>query len=259
MENQKQQGAIKFAAAFAASLSKSLTEAAGAPQQLKVLENADLTTPHGQQMHFRLTAEGSLQGVCFIEFFESQVAELAAKILGNPPAPFEDAHAEALAKALSSSLTALSATAAADYGAFSFKVERVTNPVFDRTHVVVLASNGTEPELRALLFLDPKVIDALAARDALHGKRAIDSGNLDLVMDVELNVALRFGQRQLPLREVLDLSSGSVVELDCQVDEPIELLLDGKVIARGEAVIVDGNYGLRVTEIPQPIASHLSR
>jgi flagellar motor switch protein FliN/FliY len=47
--------------------------------------------------------------------------------------------------------------------------------------------------------------------------------------------------------------------LDRQVDDPVELLLDGKVIARGEAVIVDGNYGLRVTEIPQPITSHFIR
>ena len=86
-----------------------------------------------------------------------------------------------------------------------------------------------------------------------------DSVNLKLVMDVELNVLLRFGQRQMPLREVLELATGSVIELDRQVDEPVELLLDGKVIARGEAVIVDGNYGLRVTEIPEPIASHFIR
>jgi len=65
-------------------------------------------------------------------------------------------------------------------------------------------------------------------------------------------VTLRFGQRQLTLREVLDLSSGSVVELDRHVEEPIELLLDGRVIARGEAVVVDGNYGLRVSEVAQP-------
>jgi flagellar motor switch protein FliN/FliY len=51
------------------------------------------------------------------------------------------------------------------------------------------------------------------------------------------------------------LSSGSIVELDRMVDEPVELYLDGKLIARGEAVIVDGNYGLRVTEIPQPLTS----
>ena len=81
--------------------------------------------------------------------------------------------------------------------------------------------------------------------------------NLKLVMDVELNVSLRFGQRQLPLREVLDLASGSVIELDRMADEPVELYLDGKLIARGEAVVVDGNYGLRVTDIPQPVASYL--
>ena len=75
-------------------------------------------------------------------------------------------------------------------------------------------------------------------------------------MDVELNVSLLFGRRQMPLREVLELSSGAVVELDRAVDEAVELLLDGKVIARGEAVVVDGNYGLRVTEIPQPVSSH---
>lgn len=81
---------------------------------------------------------------------------------------------------------------------------------------------------------------------------AFDAVKLDLVMDVELNVTLRFGQRQLTLREVLDLSSGSVVELDRHVEESIELLLDGRVIARGEAVVVDGNYGLRVSEVVQP-------
>jgi flagellar motor switch protein FliN/FliY len=90
-------------------------------------------------------------------------------------------------------------------------------------------------------------------------KTSTDALNLGLVLDVELSVSLRFGQRQLPLHEVLELGSGSVIELDRQVDDPVELLLDGKVIARGEAVIVDGNYGLRVTEIPQPIASHFVR
>ncbi len=83
--------------------------------------------------------------------------------------------------------------------------------------------------------------------------------NLDLIMDVELVLTLRFGQRKLPLREVLDLAAGSIVELDRLVDEPVELLLGEKIVARGEAVIVDGNYGLRITEIPQPIAPQLVR
>ena len=113
-----------------------------------------------------------------------------------------------------------------------------------------------------LLYFDGKFLDALtsqgARKDAVEsGKPPLDPVNLKMVMDVELNVSLRFGQRQLPLREVLELASGSVIELDRKVDDPVELLLDGKVIARGEAVIVDGNYGLRVTEVPQPIAAQI--
>lgn len=69
------------------------------------------------------------------------------------------------------------------------------------------------------------------------------------VLDVPLTVTLRFGQRQLTLRELLELNTGSLVELDQQVEEPVQLMLGDRVIARGEVVIVDGNYGMRVLEI----------
>ena len=73
--------------------------------------------------------------------------------------------------------------------------------------------------------------------------------NLHALMDVELAVSLRFGSRRLLLREILDLNPGAVIELDRQVQEPVDLLLDGRVVARGEIVVMDGNYGLRVTEV----------
>ena len=72
---------------------------------------------------------------------------------------------------------------------------------------------------------------------------------IERVLDVPLAVTLRFGQRQLTLREVLALGTGSLVELDRQVEEPVDLVLGDRLIARGEVVIVDGNYGLRVTEV----------
>jgi flagellar motor switch protein FliN/FliY len=73
--------------------------------------------------------------------------------------------------------------------------------------------------------------------------------NLDLLMDVELGATLRFGRKVMTLRNILELASGSVIELDRQLHEPVDLLLEGKLVARGEVVIVDGNYGLRVTEV----------
>lgn len=71
--------------------------------------------------------------------------------------------------------------------------------------------------------------------------------NLDLLMDVELDATLRFGQRRMPLGEILAIAPGAVVELDQQVHDPAELLIGDKVIALGEIVVVDGNYGFRVT------------
>jgi flagellar motor switch protein FliN/FliY len=76
--------------------------------------------------------------------------------------------------------------------------------------------------------------------------------NAEHLMDVGLTVTLRFGGRRMLLGEVLELNSGSVVELDRQVHDPADLLLEGRVIARGEVVVVDGNYGLRVTEVVSP-------
>ncbi len=72
---------------------------------------------------------------------------------------------------------------------------------------------------------------------------------LERVVDVPLAVTMRFGQRQLTLRELLELGTGSLLELDRQVEEPVDLMLGTRVIARGEVVIVDGNYGMRITEV----------
>jgi flagellar motor switch protein FliN/FliY len=73
--------------------------------------------------------------------------------------------------------------------------------------------------------------------------------NLALLLDVELEATIRFGQRNMLLREVFGLMPGTVVELDQLVNEPAELLVAGRLIARGEVVVVDGNFGLRVSEV----------
>jgi flagellar motor switch protein FliN/FliY len=75
------------------------------------------------------------------------------------------------------------------------------------------------------------------------------ANKMGMLMDVELVVKVRFGGRRMLLKDILDLCAGSVVELDQEVQEPVDLLLDGKLIARGDVVVVDGNYGLRITEV----------
>ena len=147
-----------------------------------------------------------------------------------------------------------------EHGVASVRVEAAGMPELPIENAVGLSIHSEDPNRKAfmMLILDPALIHSLQAASAkAFSYPAAESaaGNLDLVMDVALNVTLRFGQRRLSLREVLDLASGSVVELDRQVDEPVELVLDGRVVARGEAVIIDGNYGLRITQVVQSVAS----
>ena len=72
------------------------------------------------------------------------------------------------------------------------------------------------------------------------------------LMDVKLQVRVLFGRATLPLKEILQLTSGSLVELDEQPDAEVELVVDEKVIARGQVVVVDGCYGVKITSIVTP-------
>jgi flagellar motor switch protein FliN len=81
---------------------------------------------------------------------------------------------------------------------------------------------------------------------------AMTPGGVDLLLDVELEASLRFGSREMPLNEVLDLGAGDVVELDRHVSDPLDLLVGDKIVARGEVVLVNGSFGLRVLEVAEP-------
>lgn len=76
--------------------------------------------------------------------------------------------------------------------------------------------------------------------------------NLEVVMDIELVATARLGKVEVPIAQVLNYGPGSIIELGHVVDEPIELLVNGKLIARGDVVVVDERFGLRITEIVSP-------
>ena len=72
---------------------------------------------------------------------------------------------------------------------------------------------------------------------------------MDLLLDVELPVSVSFGKTEIPMKDVLKLTTGSIVELNRGVNEPVEVLVNHCLIARGEVVVVEGNYGVRIQEI----------
>lgn len=137
------------------------------------------------------------------------------------------------------------------HGPLLGRIEASHAPAWEPAKVLALTATaeGHGP-LHLVLLCGPALqVNRSAAAPDGHLPDSGTAENLDLVMNAALDVSLRFGQQNLTLGDVAQLGPGSVVELDRRIQEPVELVLDGKVLARGEVVVVDGNYGLRVTEI----------
>ncbi|MFN8009158.1 MAG: flagellar motor switch protein FliN [Terriglobia bacterium] len=83
----------------------------------------------------------------------------------------------------------------------------------------------------------------------VHEENKLPEVNLDLILDVELPVTVRFGQKEMILEEVLRLGEGSLIELDRMADDPVEVLINGKPLAKGEVVTVDGHFAIRITQM----------
>lgn len=77
--------------------------------------------------------------------------------------------------------------------------------------------------------------------------------NLDFILDIPLKVSVELGRTQVVIKDLLQLGQGSVLELDKLAGEPLEVLVNGKLVARGEVVVVNEKFGIRLTDIISPL------
>jgi flagellar motor switch protein FliN len=117
----------------------------------------------------------------------------------------------------------------------------IRDEVRDEVRDQVLASQSALPSAQSFPASSPPS----AATPSL-------SRGLELLLDVELDASLRFGCREMPLGEILDLGPGDVVQLDRHIADPVDLIVGDKIVARGEVVLINGNFGLRITEVAAP-------
>ena len=81
------------------------------------------------------------------------------------------------------------------------------------------------------------------------GEDLVGAANLDLLLDVNLQISVELGRARLKFRDVLNLSSGSVVELGRQTSEPVDIMVNGALLAHGEVVVVDDHFAVRITKL----------
>ena len=82
---------------------------------------------------------------------------------------------------------------------------------------------------------------------------AVSKDNIDRLMDIGLNLSVELGRKEMKIQEILGLGPGKIIELDKLAGEPVDLLVNGKLLAKGEVVVVDENFGVRITELIEPV------
>jgi flagellar motor switch protein FliN len=153
-----------------------------------------------------------------------------------------------------------------DFGEIALEVSYPNEMTAANAVSTLLQVHDSSRSLQVLLQLSEELTRALSEPDADTNTKPrseaakpsagiaqlLREGNLELLMDLELPASLRFGGRKATLGDLLELTTGAVVELDRDVGQPVDLVINDIVVARGEVVVVDGDYGLRITELGSP-------
>jgi len=239
---------------FAKRWEATLTRLAGSAVSVSISDEAP-AEPDAQALWLAIAFEGTMAGEAALVMSSPDLEILSGKLesasANGPSETSGAAAAEALRQAFVMALNDFQA----EHGQLVGQLQISQAPTWAPARILTLQATFSEPAMtiRLCFICSPSLqISATTTTEEPPGESVgKNADNLDLVMDATLAVVLRFGQQQLTLAELAELGPGSVVELDRQVQEPVELVLGGRVLARGEVMVVDGNYGLRVTELAE--------
>jgi flagellar motor switch protein FliN/FliY len=122
-------------------------------------------------------------------------------------------------------------------------------PAFAGGYGTIPGAAQHQPQPMGPVTVQPVQFSSFDYDPSLYGEQ---NKNLHLVMDVTLNMTVELGRTEIPIKEVLELTRGSVIELERLAGEPVDLMANGKLIAKGEVVVIEDNFGLRITSIVSP-------
>jgi flagellar motor switch protein FliN/FliY len=248
--------------AFCEALSEVLSRTAGSALTFNVLAQEPSKPSHASKW-FELKVSGGRKGLAAIGLSDAAIALLTRQEPAEVASGVPEAAVAVLQGFVKEVSTAAGTRLQEEMGQTSVQAKLSQTPFWPGSVVAIGATqSGSEdivflfrisPELQAGQQMESSPEETLMGESAASPSNTVSGdAQTSLLLGVELNLTLRFGQSVLSLKEILELGSGSIVELDRQVQEPADLLLGDKVIARGEVVVVDGNYGIRITEVAAP-------
>jgi flagellar motor switch protein FliN len=202
-----------------------------------------------------LEAGGALNGTCALAF-EAGAVEALARMNATDAQPVSIVAVEAaLRDAIEQAIAALLSRPAASGLTLALNelVADAAVPPGDATMVCAIMSPALPNPLGISAWdaLEEGVVGQAIQRDETES-RQVSNSRIDVILDIDLPVVIRFGRTELPIRSLTRLGPGSIVDLGRSPDDPVEVLVSDRVIARGEVVIVGGNYGIRILDVVSP-------
>jgi flagellar motor switch protein FliN len=187
----------------------------------------------------------------------------AAGIEAAEPADARNTYLEILSQSLAATAQAIGTRMAKEVACERGCERPSSGPVAEQSGVTLRFADG---ELTLAVGLSAALLAALASPPAARDTPSLDAEAhpadptppvsapaaarpIDVLLDVELPVSVSFGRTQLPIKEVLKLTTGSIVELNRSLNEPVDVVVNNCVVARGEVVVIEGNYGVRIHQI----------
>ncbi len=114
------------------------------------------------------------------------------------------------------------------------------------------AETGPQPAGQAAASANTAQFANFSQPMAMSSHSSATPGNINMLLDIQLQVAIELGRTEMSIKRILELGPGAIIELDRMAGEPVDLLVNGKVVAKGEVVVVDENFGIRVVSLVSP-------
>lgn len=247
---------------LSAALASELAAVFGALLDTAVVTTPTEVRPSGRHWVATITSDNAAHGAGELCFDEVGAASVTALIMGLDEPPPEASILDTLREALTQGLS-------------STTFKEVTQGVALRVAQLELTDKAAGPAVSACLFeaaglaaplllsfggslsLAPAAAQGVANAAAAHATSArsgddTPADRIDVILDIDLPLIVRFGRTELPLRTLARMGPGSLIDLGRSADDPVDVLVSNRVVARGEVVIVGGNYGVRILDVVSP-------
>jgi flagellar motor switch protein FliN len=263
----KTNGAIeRWRTVWSSSLAQLISGLTGSDWTAHVLESGSQTTcdvwvgvsVSKQTAGVQRMALGIKDAAAILTLFTGETAEISGEL--------DDIQQEALTEFIRQWVGLIQTALKPDFGEVTLDVNFPGEMAPANEALALLQAEDGARSLQVLLQFNEELVGALSEIEADQSvapslapakasagiAQLLREGNLELLLDLELPVSLRFGSRKSTLGELLELATGAVLELDREVGQPVDMVINDIVVARGEVVVVDGDYGLRITELGSP-------